>query len=271
MDLFSYMLGKKSGGSGGGSGDSVDAEKLDLYEKFFKAQLGISQVDYEPYETELDGVVTKVITGECRGIPYTIPYNSTCCAIYPEMNVTAVLEGTGFRRNDTYFPHPTRNSNGDNREVVDMSRLHAYIDGYESENALEIQYAESTAYMDTVFAGLPDVCRLSASSFYSHGHENSYSQGISFGKEVIGMSAKSFAYDHTTLGDKPVWVMEGFKGSIYLAKLNISAEHMLGIINNLADMSGTGTTYTLNFGSHNTAKLTDEQIAVATEKGWNVT
>ena len=41
----------------------------------------------------------------------------------------------------------------------------------------------------------------------------------------------------------------------------------MNVINNLATVSGQ----TLNFGSTNLNKLTAEQIAVATAKGWTLT
>ena len=46
---------------------------------------------------------------------------------------------------------------------------------------------------------------------------------------------------------------------------------LLDIINKLADVTEeTGTTYTIILGTINLAKLTEEEIAVATAKGWTV-
>ena len=260
MDLFSFMLGKKSGGSGGGSGESVDAEKLDLYERYLRACIGASQDDWNPYETEIDGVLTKVVTVETRGMTYTVPYNTKSFAVFPEINISALLPD-GMRRN-VYNVATAHLTSGTYRAVMDMSRLTA---GFENDDGdMAINYGESEAYSHIVFAALPTYC--ASVNLQGSSAEYVYSQGISIGKKITGMNARSINNDHTAYADKPVTVMEGFTGNLYLAKLNISAEHLVGIINNLGEGS-----YTLNLGSHNTEKLTAEQIAVATEKGWNVT
>lgn len=59
---------------------------------------------------------------------------------------------------------------------------------------------------------------------------------------------------------------------------NLTHESLMNVINNLYDLNLTydvangGTLYkqTLNLGSTNKAKLTEEEIAIATNKGWNV-
>ena len=66
---------------------------------------------------------------------------------------------------------------------------------------------------------------------------------------------------------------------------NLTVESLMNIINNLWDWSGSssgvitfedgteydyGTDHSLSFGETNLAKLTDEQKAVATNKGWNL-
>lgn len=43
-----------------------------------------------------------------------------------------------------------------------------------------------------------------------------------------------------------------------------------GILNVLADKSGTGSTWTITLGSTNLAKLTDGEKAIATQKGWTL-
>ena len=48
---------------------------------------------------------------------------------------------------------------------------------------------------------------------------------------------------------------------------NLTVESLMNVINNLATVSGK----TLNFGSTNLNKLTAEQIAIATSKGWTLT
>lgn len=105
------------------------------------------------------------------------------------------------------------------------------------------------------------------------GHcETWFGHGLRFGKNVYNCSSKWINGMATA---KPtnlfVAVPEGFEGTVYLSMLDISAECLVGIINNLADMSETTTVYTLGLGSANIAKLTEEQLAIAEEKGWIVT
>ena len=50
----------------------------------------------------------------------------------------------------------------------------------------------------------------------------------------------------------------------------LSHDTLMNIINVLADYSGTSTTYTLTIGSTNLAKLTEEEKAIATQKGWTL-
>ena len=97
--------------------------------------------------------------------------------------------------------------------------------------------------------------------------------GIRFGKKVFEASSNWLGtiYGTWSVDSVPVFVPEGFEGTLYLSKLPLSVETMVGIFNNLADMSGTGTTYTLNIGSDNLAKLTTEQLDIAHMKGWEVT
>lgn len=50
----------------------------------------------------------------------------------------------------------------------------------------------------------------------------------------------------------------------------LTAESILNVINQAKDLSGTGGTATLTLGTTNIAKLTEEQIAIATSKGWTI-
>ena len=55
--------------------------------------------------------------------------------------------------------------------------------------------------------------------------------------------------------------------SDFSRSLNLTVESLIDIINNLATVS---TTQTLTLGAVNLAKLTTEQIQIATNKGWTV-
>ena len=67
-------------------------------------------------------------------------------------------------------------------------------------------------------------------------------------------------------------------GSIKNIKMNFNVsgspclhkETLLRILNALYDYSTSEATYTLALGTANLSKLTDEEIAIATNKGWNV-
>jgi hypothetical protein len=51
----------------------------------------------------------------------------------------------------------------------------------------------------------------------------------------------------------------------------LSKESLLYIINNLYDLTANGLSgQTLNIGSTNIAKLTEDEIAIATNKGWTI-
>ena len=50
----------------------------------------------------------------------------------------------------------------------------------------------------------------------------------------------------------------------------LSHDSLMNIINALKDYSGSGTTYTITFGSTNIAKLTEAEIAIANNKGWDI-
>ena len=53
---------------------------------------------------------------------------------------------------------------------------------------------------------------------------------------------------------------------------NLTIESLMNVINNLYDLTGNGvSSKTLKFGQTNLNKLTPEQIAVATDKGWTIT
>lgn len=50
----------------------------------------------------------------------------------------------------------------------------------------------------------------------------------------------------------------------------LTAESLMNVINQAADLSNTGGTATLTLGTTNISKLTEEQIAIATSKGWTL-
>lgn len=61
-----------------------------------------------------------------------------------------------------------------------------------------------------------------------------------------------------------------YEGTLYLQNPKLTKETLLNTISILKDFSGTSITSTLSIGATNLAKLTDEDIAIATNKGWSV-
>ena len=68
-----------------------------------------------------------------------------------------------------------------------------------------------------------------------------------------------------------VYLAKEFTGTLYLSKFNLLADTMVNMFKNLADLTDTGNEYTLNLGSTNLNKLTQEQQEIATNKGWKLT
>lgn len=58
--------------------------------------------------------------------------------------------------------------------------------------------------------------------------------------------------------------------NVSFADSPLSAESIQSIVDHLTDYSGTGTTMTVTLGAENLAKLTDEEKAIATQKGWTL-
>ena len=50
----------------------------------------------------------------------------------------------------------------------------------------------------------------------------------------------------------------------------LSVESLLSALNALADLTATDITKKITLGARNKAKLTEEQLAIATAKGWTL-
>ena len=50
----------------------------------------------------------------------------------------------------------------------------------------------------------------------------------------------------------------------------LSKESLLSFLNCLADITSSGKSYTIPLGSANLAKLSSDEIKIATDKGWSV-
>ena len=49
---------------------------------------------------------------------------------------------------------------------------------------------------------------------------------------------------------------------------NFTVETATGLIDSLADLTGTGVSKKITFGARNKAKLSAAQLALVTDKGW---
>ena len=85
------------------------------------------------------------------------------------------------------------------------------------------------------------------------------------------MFGYSDIYSLTDLGGFKNLKIDFRNGLYYLP--NLTVQSLMNVINNLYDFraNGSSTTKTLQLGTTNLNKLTDEQKAVAVNKGWNLT
>lgn len=103
---------------------------------------------------------------------------------------------------------------------------------------------------------------------------NSYFLQNDFSLETIDLSsivtgAPNFI-NHTKL--KVLKLPNNFKitGWSLSTCYSLTKECLLDILNKLADVTGETTTYTITFGTNNLAKLTEEELAIGTGKGWTI-
>ena len=94
-----------------------------------------------------------------------------------------------------------------------------------------------------------------------------------------GKIANKYGLQYISDGCKSLTDLGGFKDlkfSITYGFLedspNLTTESLMNVINNLYDLTANGLSgETLKFGTTNLNKLTSDQIAVATNKGWTLT
>ena len=90
------------------------------------------------------------------------------------------------------------------------------------------------------------------------------------------ISSEVTTYHATTFQHATKLANITIKGVIAKNNFNVSYctqlthDSLMSIINALKDYSGSGTTYTVTLGTTNLEKLTDEEKAIATRKGWTL-
>lgn len=149
--------------------------------------------------------------------------------------------------------------------IVDFS-------GYTPESYATYNYFSFyTKYVAISRLVLPRIFSLKNMTMYGFSNRYTFKYGLALGQLSSNCSSSWISNTINSSYEKDVTCWEDFEGTIYLARIPMSAETMVGLFNNLKDLTGTGTTYTFNVGTKNLAKLTEEQKDIAREKGWNLT
>lgn len=130
---------------------------------------------------------------------------------------------------------------------------------------------------------LPDKVNLDKHCFYGNSKpssggfvsntdtSNMFTSGIIFRGSTYACSSDWIGIKRSPTETHRVVLPKDFYGQLYLSKLNIFVDSMIDMFENLKDLNGTGKSYTLNLGTENLAKLTEEQIDIARSKGWDIT
>lgn len=243
-------------------------EAIERRKKILNAILGLSYLDYDIPKNN-DGHYVHTVRGiEAIYDSTTINIGGLC--IFP----------SGMTEEDCeYIAKSTlvvKNSNGNNAKqkmIYDFSNDYS---GYHLYNSIiDIPNLNTTIMpSEASFVAFPENMNFPMNGggyILANVYKPTTLQyGLSFGKKVISMGNRLCYNSYLYCGEKPVYVLPEFEGTIYLSKVLMSVETMVNIFNNLKDMTGTGTTYILNIGTTNYDRLTIEQIEIATKKGWEV-
>lgn len=169
---------------------------------------------------------------------------------------------------DCYLIETLDLSNFDTSKVTNMSRMFRGCKKLTNVDVSNFDTSSVTS-MDNMFVDCQALTELDISNF-DMSNVNSANYMFSGCNKLVNLKFG------TNLG-------KGYKNwSSHLNlsySTNLTHESLMGVINNLYDLNLTydvangGTLYTQNLvlGSKNLAKLTAEEIAIATDKGWNVT
>lgn len=137
------------------------------------------------------------------------------------------------------------------------------------KNCTTIQYAFSTCYFTDI--GVLDF--TSASSLGDCFLSASYLTNIDKiilkddGSQSLGTKPFSGCSNLTEVRFEGVI---GTTGMTFSANTKLSHDSIMSIIDALQDLTGTGTTKSVTFGTTHLAKLTDAEKAIATDKGWTL-
>lgn len=147
-------------------------------------------------------------------------------------------------------------------EYVDISKLNSNSD-------LKI----TAAYNGMKTLKLPDNCCLQKHTFRGANYlSNLFSRGIIFDGSVLICKSDWISTNMANTSEINIINKNRFSGNLYLSKFNLSTDTMVNFFENLDDLTKPySSKYTLNIGTTNLAKLTEEQKNIATNKGWKLT
>lgn len=136
-------------------------------------------------------------------------------------------------------------------------------------NCTNMQYALQQNYITRI--GIVDVRNATGMTYAFFG----CSKVVTFEKLIIKEDGTT-PFENTTFQGMTSLENLTIEGVIGTNKFNVSTctklshDSLMNIINCLKDYKGSGTTYTVTLGTTNLAKLTDEEKAIATQKGWTL-
>lgn len=189
------------------------------------------------------------------------PYSTSNAIIFPKMN--AIYGGNS--NNESYCINLVYSTNpayySSTLEYVDMRNISGaalyFCLGYTVPSTLRTQ---------EVFNLARSTCYASSSNYLKY----LFGRGLILGRHCVYCSS-IWLRSSLNSPSRVVKCMPEFEGTIYLSKISMSAETMVDLFNNLKDLNGTNLSYTFNIGTTNKAKLTSEQLSIATKKGWDIT
>lgn len=157
-------------------------------------------------------------------------------------------------------------------EPIDMVEL-------ENECGIVFDFSKSTdmygAFASNVFSRLNVIDLSSITSSYST-HYMCYGnyKGTNLTRIERLIFPKTVGFETTSFQTCNKLTYIGFEGellgNITLSGCPLQVECLRTLLNCAKDLTGTGTTKTITLGKTNLAKLTDEEKAIATQKGWTL-
>lgn len=204
-------------------------------------------------------------------------YECTALTIAPKINVVGVPASYGYISNCGYMfcncYALTSVPNYLTMKVKTFTRMFSGCQKLETTPALPMNSAESIAYMYYNCLSLKTVPALKTDTVTSFSNCFVNCRALHT-IESINLSSASAVTNMFLNCESLTNII--FEGSIKKSGLSLSATDLLTVdslmsaINALYDYSSSSSTYKITFGTVNLGKLSDEQKAIATDKGWTL-